>query len=1387
MAWAQFDQLLTCAICLDRYRNPKLLPCQHTFCMEPCLDGLIDYVRRQIKCPECRAEHRIPYKGIQEFPTNVTLMRFLELHREVTGEEPEPEPCLMERCAVCTEKAFCVKCAHCAKKVCEECKEAHIDIMKREINRINNQMPSVSHKNSQAIGLNTCNLKDEIEDLAKRLEKDLKEREKCLITEIDDFHTSEEKSIRLMKENLELEITNINSNCELCDKHITDDMEWTDVELVQYKECFLKMLEFLRNFDIETVDAGNRRLKLIYKMDPHLLHQNVKAFAEIKTNDPNTQVNANQTTLQVPGNAPGQSGGSNALMRSQSDHRLAAQFQRSQKSDSARSMLDVSQKYGPNDSDRDKESPLSSKRGTYGTDSGSKYSRYGERSSTRDLDDNIYGIRNWRDRDKDEEVVTLRESFRQRYGLDPPSDPHDSESSIQSRTVRFAQDEAPQPPIERLFDCEAAKGPISGIVKFVDCPKFQERLHLKEKKTKVDEANRVKKEAEEKLRPPPQPVFKRPQTNRQTSEDEIEKQKKQNKEAAASGNVPSTPPATAPLSRRVSSLQKEDESKSRRSQDDSESDRDSITRRPKSDDSANDTSSRRSSRDDTAGGRVSPAESTGSSRQGTTTRRKTFTRPGHSRTPSATGTYSPINENGRSSESEAELEQFGVKENRKAKDQSSQQKRRSGNFSRTSSNSSLNLNASQDEDRASSPTLASPFFRRSKGSTTVTPPPARISDHTNPLSSAIGTSSTTLPESYRSKSLTKAQSFDHPDESSASSFRSKFSSLGRAPSTDSNKSSNYDRPSQSSFTSRFLPRQATVDDKTESESETETEESDSDDESKVSTIRRKRPDTNPALSALLVRSANARSNATPEDQDKSKSYTSRFQSAYARNKEKTERPSSSQGNYRNYGEDESRHLDDDYLGRYGSGSGSGASRSRSRYGTSNKSNEEDTPTPYNRYRKNSRFSSIRNRIGRSKSSHDIWAEDSAEDDYKSPRRSSTTYRRSSEKSVDASGLSRSGSSHSLKKSRENSIDEEDSTKTTTSSPWAKYLRNKYGSQRSSSGGSVSRSKSSSAIYSQDNSDDEDTVGRSRRGSLYQKDNVTSLSYGRISENPRTMYLQKRRMLMKIGSRGSDKGYFTWPRGVAVGPDNTVVVADSSNHRVQIFDSNGRFMKEFGKYGSAEGEFDCLAGVAVNRIGQFIISDRYNHRVQVFDPSGRFLRSFGCEGRADGRFSYPWGIATDSLGFIYVCDKENHRVQVFQADGTFVGKFGTIGNRPGQLEHPHYIAVSSTNRVIVSDSNNHRLQIFDVNGRCLTSFGGEGSEEGQFKFPRGVAVDDQGYIFVGDSGNNRIQIFHPDGTFLKSFGCWGSGDGEFKGLEGLAVMPNGSIFVCDRENHRIQMF
>lgn len=78
------EKILECPICLEEFKNPKMLPCQHSFCMEDCLKSLVESnsVSKEIICPICRKKCSVPRKG---FPNNYTLQSLLEL----TSEEPK--------------------------------------------------------------------------------------------------------------------------------------------------------------------------------------------------------------------------------------------------------------------------------------------------------------------------------------------------------------------------------------------------------------------------------------------------------------------------------------------------------------------------------------------------------------------------------------------------------------------------------------------------------------------------------------------------------------------------------------------------------------------------------------------------------------------------------------------------------------------------------------------------------------------------------------------------------------------------------------------------------------------------------------------------------------------------------------------------------------------------------------------------------------------------------------------------------------------------------------------------------------------------------------------------------------------------------------------------
>ncbi|GIS95400.1 MAG: hypothetical protein CM1200mP22_26370 [Dehalococcoidia bacterium] len=64
-------------------------------------------------------------------------------------------------------------------------------------------------------------------------------------------------------------------------------------------------------------------------------------------------------------------------------------------------------------------------------------------------------------------------------------------------------------------------------------------------------------------------------------------------------------------------------------------------------------------------------------------------------------------------------------------------------------------------------------------------------------------------------------------------------------------------------------------------------------------------------------------------------------------------------------------------------------------------------------------------------------------------------------------------------------------------------------------------------------------------------------------------------------------------------------------------------------------------------GNLYVSEHGNDRIQVFDSQGNFLRKWGSNDGVDGEFNQPHGLAIDDDGDIYVSNQGNHKIMVFK--------------------------------------------------------------------------------------------------------------------------------------------
>jgi DNA-binding beta-propeller fold protein YncE len=202
----------------------------------------------------------------------------------------------------------------------------------------------------------------------------------------------------------------------------------------------------------------------------------------------------------------------------------------------------------------------------------------------------------------------------------------------------------------------------------------------------------------------------------------------------------------------------------------------------------------------------------------------------------------------------------------------------------------------------------------------------------------------------------------------------------------------------------------------------------------------------------------------------------------------------------------------------------------------------------------------------------------------------------------------------------------------------------------------------------------------------------------------------------------------------------------------------------GGKGSGKGQFDSPTGIAVDSSGNIVVADTGNGRIQKFSPTGALLSSTRIEEKNDGQSSKPSGIAVDPPGNLYVADVGSHSVRKLASDGTSIAEWK--GPEPG-FYGPRRIAIGGDGSLYVVDQGRTRIVKFSTEGQVLSLWGTKGNGNGQFDDPTSVAVDPKtSKVYVADPRNKRIQIFDCDGKFLTNWPVpeWG----QPLGFEDLAI-------------------
>ena len=267
--------------------------------------------------------------------------------------------------------------------------------------------------------------------------------------------------------------------------------------------------------------------------------------------------------------------------------------------------------------------------------------------------------------------------------------------------------------------------------------------------------------------------------------------------------------------------------------------------------------------------------------------------------------------------------------------------------------------------------------------------------------------------------------------------------------------------------------------------------------------------------------------------------------------------------------------------------------------------------------------------------------------------------------------------------------------------------------------------------------------------------------------------EKGQLLMVIGQNktsglfdeGRNSVLFFKPADVGFRNNGDIFVADGyGNHRIVQLDKEGNFIRSWGEQGAEEGNFDNPHNIIVDR-NRVYVADRNNKRIQVFDTNGKFVEAWTNLGK-------PWGLAISPERNIYMVDGDAEVIYKLDTEGNILGKHEAgPGRGAGYLRAAHGIAVGPQEELYITEVLNWRVQKFQQYWslgdwkRIITTNCAHQRHESAF-----VEVDGKFYAF-GGRNTHAVDIYDPTTR------TWSSGtDSPLEMHHFQAIAYKGEIWV-----------